>query len=125
MKTRVDTRRWDFSDYANCAEQFCALMKLPILSHVYEWAQQNKELGLVQNGASSMNIDQLPFESVELILIRAAGHLFTTINKRTPSVHAGYNDCSVSDVVGNVGSPEAPEEAPETLFQARLSSIQT
>jgi len=84
LDLRVDTLRWDLSNYTDCLQQLYTFSNLPILSHVYEMAKQNLQLVAMSDDARSLPIDQFPFELIEMILIRATGHLFVTINRRTP-----------------------------------------
>ena len=81
----LDTLRWDQSNYIDCLQQLCAFINLPILSDVYEMAKHNQELVAICDNVRSLPVDQLPFELLEIILIRATGHLFVTINRTTPA----------------------------------------
>ena len=79
----VDILRWDLSNYTDCLQQ----LNLPILSHVYEMARQNQVLVSKGDDVHLLPIDQFPFDIIEIILIRATGHLFhlfVSINRKTP-----------------------------------------
>jgi len=84
LELRVDTLRWDFSDYTDCLQQLCTLTDLPILSHIYEMSNQSQRLVNVCEDVRSLPIDQFPFELFEMILVKATGLLFATISRKTP-----------------------------------------
>ena len=81
LDLRVDTLRWDLSNYAHCLHQ----LNLPILSHVYKMAKQNQAPISTCDDVRSLPIDQFPYELVQTILVRATGHLFVSINRTTPA----------------------------------------
>jgi len=80
----VDTLRWDLSNYTDCLQQLFALNNLQILSDVYEMSKQNQQLVAVCDDVRSLPIDQFPYELFEMILVRTTGHLFVTLNRKTP-----------------------------------------
>ena len=82
---RVDTLRWDLSNNIDCVQQLYTFMNLPTLSHVYEMAKQNQQHVSMCDDVRSLTIDKLPFELIEIILVKATGHLFATINMMTPA----------------------------------------
>jgi hypothetical protein len=88
LDLRVDTLRWDLSNYMDCLTQLYTFMNLPTLSRVYEMAKRNQEL-IVSNGndVRSFHIDKFPFELIKMIILRATGHFFVTVSRMTP--HAG------------------------------------
>ena len=85
MDLRIDSLRWDQSNYTDCLQQLYTFTNLPILSHVCGMAKQNQERISISDDVRSLPIDQLPFELIEMILVRATGHLFVTINRTTPA----------------------------------------
>ena len=77
LDLRVDTLRWDLSDYNACAQQLCSLCDLPILSYVHKLAKHdNHGVVAMQDESRLLPIDQLPFELFETLLVSATGHLF-------------------------------------------------
>ena len=73
-------------------------MNLPILSHVYAMAEQNQELVSMFDDVRSLPIDQFPFELIEMILVKATGHLFVTINRRMPARAKVYTLATITAV---------------------------
>jgi len=83
--------KWDPSNYSGCLQRMCLLVHLPILSHVYRMAKRHQELiHATDTDPVSFNIDDFPFELVEMLLTSTAGHLFVTINRWTPRAGAAY-----------------------------------
>jgi hypothetical protein len=81
---RIDSLRWDQSNYTDCRQQLYTFTNLPIVSRVYGMAEQNQRR-ISMCDVRSLPIDELPFELIEIILIQATGHLFVTINRTTPA----------------------------------------
>jgi len=72
----------------------CTLTGLSALSHVYQMAQNNVQESCTVTDEEN-RIDWLPYELIEMIVMRAAGHLFI-------SLHSGNTECGIIDVVRNV-----------------------
>jgi hypothetical protein len=80
---RVDNVQWKMSNYINCAQHLYDSNGLVEISNVYQLAQQRQDVD-IEYDVSSLRIDQLPFELIEMLLVKTAGQLFAAINQVTP-----------------------------------------
>ena len=83
LDLRVDTLRWNPSNYTECLQQLCTISNLSILSRVHEMTEQSRKFFCTSDDMRSLPIDQLPYKLVEIIKIQAIGHLFVAINRTT------------------------------------------
>jgi hypothetical protein len=79
----VDCLRWDIHDYLNCLQYLYSAAELEVFYELYA-LPTNTHLDLVDSTVSSLRVDQLPSELLQLILNKAMGQLFVIIHRVTP-----------------------------------------
>jgi len=96
----IQSFQWEPSNYINCVS---TLMSLSLIPEAHRIAQQALVLDNVSiRSDSTMNIDEFPFELIEIMLIKAAGRLVNVINnvvRTTPRA-----DLYALLILGNVSS---------------------
>jgi len=82
IQIHVNSLVWEMSDYNSSMMYFHGVNDQPEFSMIYQLAQLS--LGTAAEcSTSSICIDELPFELIEMILKRAACQLFVSINRMT------------------------------------------
>jgi hypothetical protein len=79
----VDCLHWDIRDYINGLQYLYSAVGLEVFNELYE-LPTNTHLDLVDCTVSSLRVDQLPSELLQLILNKAMGQLFVIIHRVTP-----------------------------------------
>jgi hypothetical protein len=94
---QVDSLEWEKTSYNECMCDFALSMNLPELSTVYRLALQT-QIVAAHYDAFSLNIADLPIEMIEILLVKAAGQLFVTINRVTSraEIYTLVTLCAVS-----------------------------
>jgi hypothetical protein len=83
MPVVVDRLRWDNHDYLNCLQYLYSAAELEVFYELYA-LPTNTHLDLVDSIVSSLRVDQLPSEMLQLILNKAMSQLFVIIHRVTP-----------------------------------------
>jgi hypothetical protein len=79
----VDCLHWDIRDYVQCVQYLYSAVGLEVFSELYQ-LPTNTHLDLVDCTVSSLRVDELPSELLQLILNKTMGQLFVIIHRVTP-----------------------------------------
>jgi hypothetical protein len=93
----VEKVDWENANYLNCLQHMYYLMDLLQLSVIYQLAHRTHS-AITKRESSGVEMILLPMELEEILVIKAAGHLFTVINKliQYAQVYTVTTLCAVS-----------------------------
>jgi len=81
---RLEKLAWNLSNINHCFQEMFTLLKFTTFPRIYRMAERLREITASHDEASSLSINDFPYELIEMILIRSACRLFATINRMTP-----------------------------------------
>jgi len=77
---RVETLSWDFVNY-NHYSHFFTTSTIPVFSEIYRLAGRSTSVNYDHDVGNFDMIEMLPFELIEMIVIRSTGYLFKALSK--------------------------------------------